>query len=192
MKQITEERLIQQAQQGDRQAFGELILRHQGQVYHYARRLLGHAADAQDITQDVFVKAYLALPQWHPKATVIAWLLRITRNTCFDLLRSQQRRPSQPLDDIDPSLLSTDTSIATQHIKAQQLQQLELAVLSLPFEQREVLILRDLEGFSYQEIAEILMLNIGTVRSRLARARAALRQKLTHSDQEENEHDPTY
>lgn len=178
LSEATDEHLIAQSREGDRAAFGELIARYQVQVYHYSRRLLGNHDAAQDITQDVFIKAFMALNTWQPTAAFAAWLLRIARNACLDLLRGRQRFPSDNLDDHIEQLASRTPSAEQQVMQAQQMEQLEQAILKLSLEHREVVILRDIEGFCYQQLADILDINTGTVRSRLSRARAALMQQL--------------
>lgn len=177
MSQATDDHLIEQTRQGDRVAFGELIARYQVQVYHFSRRLLGNAEGAQDITQDVFIKAFLALDTWRPDAAFAAWLLRIARNACLDVLRAQQRHPQTSFESQTEQLVARSPSPEQHAIQAQRLDQLEEALLKLSVEHREILILRDMEGFSYQEIAELLDINAGTVRSRLSRGRAALMQQ---------------
>lgn len=178
MSQATDDHLIEQTLAGDRVAFGELITRYQTQVYHFSRRLLGCGEVAQDLTQDVFIKAFLALETWRPDAAFAAWLLRIARNACFDLLRAQQRQPSVSLDEHMEQLIASTPSAEEQAIQTQRLEQLDQALLNISLEHREIVILRDIEGFSYQEIAEFLEINAGTVRSRLSRARAALMQQI--------------
>lgn len=179
MDHATDEYLVKQSLQGNRIAFGELITRYQVQVYHFSRRLLGNEVTAQDITQDVFVKAFLALDTWQPTAAFAAWLLRIARNACLDMLRIQQRRPTLSLDDYTEPLIANTPSMEEQTIQTQRLQMLENALLELSLDHREIIILRDIEEFSYQDIADFLDINVGTVRSRLSRARAALTHIVT-------------
>ena len=178
MSQATDAPLIEQTRQGDRDAFGELIARYQVQVYHFSRRLLASAEGAQDITQDVFIKALLALDTWRPDAPFPAWLLRIARNACLDVLRNQQRYSITSFESQAEQLIAHSPSPEQDAIQAQRLRQLEEALCQLSVEHREILILRDIEGFSYQEIAELLDINTGTVRSRLSRGRAALMQQI--------------
>lgn len=178
MSQATDDHLIAQTRQGDRVAYGELIARYQVQVYHFSRRLLGSSEGAQDITQDVFIKAFLALDTWRPDAAFPAWLLRIARNACLDVLRAQQRYPQVSLELQTGQLIAHSPSAEEHAIHVQRLEQLEEALFKLSVEHREILILRDIEGFSYQEIAELLDINTGTVRSRLSRGRAALMQQV--------------
>lgn len=178
MNQATDDQLVEQTRQGDRVAFGELIARYQVQVYHFSRRLLGTEDGAQDITQDVFIKAFLALDTWRSEAAFAAWLLRIARNACLDILRTRQRYPSISLDAHAEQLIAPMPNAEEQAMHAQSLARLEEALVELSLEHREILILRDIEGFSYQEIAQLLDINTGTVRSRLSRGRAALMQQL--------------
>ncbi len=170
----TDGELIHRAQAGDRQAFGVLVQRHQARVFSFVRRLCGNPDNALDITQDSFIKAWQALPGWRPDARFETWLLRIARNTAIDALRRTRHEPDPLLEDYrltDPGptplrRLESSRSIA----------QLETLLARLPLAQRETLLLREVEGFSYQEIATALEISEGTVKSRLARARDALLQ----------------
>ncbi len=168
-----EQELIQQAVRGDRQAFGALVRAHQARVFHFIRRLLGSTDEAADLTQETFIRAYQALPRWRPEARLQTWLLQIARNAALDLLRQRQRHvvlaadeQAEPIDPA-PSPLSRLQS-------ARDLEMLERLLARLPHEQREILLLREVEGLSYDELAATLQLNAGTVKSRLARAREAL------------------
>jgi len=170
----TDGELIRQAQAGDRQAFGRLVQQHQGRVFSFVRRLCGNPDNALDITQDTFIKVWHALPDWRPDARFETWLLRIARNACIDVLRRTHREP-EPLPE-DDALIDPAPSPLRQLEGGRRIAQLEQLLTGLALAQREVLLLRELEGLSYQEIAVALEISEGTVKSRLARARSALLQ----------------
>ncbi len=180
-----ESELIRAAKQGDVAAFNELVLRYQQQAYNVAYRLLGDADWAADATQDAFLKAYQRLYQLRG-STFRPWLLRIVTNTCYDLLRHRARRPAQSLeatdDDQDPDHLprwqsdvETPEEAAMRHEIGHAVQE---GLLHLPPEYRAVVVLSDVEGLSYEEISRSLGIPVGTVKSRLSRGRARLRDYL--------------
>lgn len=172
--QSSDAALIHRAQAGDQQAFGTLVQQHQGRVHSFVWRLCGNPDHALDITQDTFIKAWQALPDWRPEARFQTWLLRIARNTAIDALRRTRHQP-EPLPD-DALLIDHGPTPLRQLESNRLIVQLEALLAQLPLAQREVLLLRDLEGFSYQELAAALDISEGTVKSRLARARSALLQ----------------
>ena len=170
--QTTDGELIRRAQAGDRLAFGELVQLHQGRVCSFVRRLCGNPDNALDLTQETFVKAWQALPGWRPDARFTTWLLRIARNTAIDALRRARHEPD-PLPE-DYLLTDPGPSPLRQLQNSRDIAQLEALLARLPLAQREVLLLRELEGFSYQEMASALDISEGTVKSRLGRARTAV------------------
>lgn len=163
------------ARAGDRQAFTGLVHRHQDRVFRFLLRMLGNRDEAMDLTQDAFLKAWNALPDWRPEARFTTWLLQIARNTALDLLRRRQRIEFAPLDSETASDEVGDPapSPEKQFADRQRLSLLQRALDALPADQREILLLRELEDMSYAELALTLGINEGTVKSRLARARAA-------------------
>ncbi len=188
---IPEERLVQAAKRGDLAAFNELVLAYQQQVYNIAYRLLGDPDAAADATQETFIKAYERLHQ-HRGGSFRSWVLRIVTNTCYDVLRKQQRYPTQSLDNLyadtsdrEPDRLpqwqSKDTSPEEMVLRHEIYRVIQEGLLTLSPEHRTVIVLCDIEGLSYEEIAEVLNIPVGTVKSRLSRARARLRDYLrTH------------
>lgn len=183
----TENDLIQQAATGNRQAFGTLVRRHQARVFQFIRRLHGCAAEAEDLTQETFIKAYQALPRWRPEARFHTWLLQIARNATLDALRQRRRRPGDTLDE-HAHLADPGPSPLQQLESGRRLALLEQLLARLPLEQREILLLREVEGLSYTELATALDINAGTVKSRLARAREAMLISY-HQEIEGNSHD---
>lgn len=173
-----ENELAASAQAGNRQAFTELVRRYQDRVFRFILRMSGTRDEAMDLTQETFMKAYLALPGWRPEARFGTWLFQIARNATLDVLRRRQCVEFVPLD----AELCAETAIEPrdaaplpeeQLSDRQRIGLLERALRELPAEQREILLLRELEDMSYAEIAATLGINEGTVKSRLARARIA-------------------
>lgn len=172
-----ENELAAQARDGDRQAFTLLVRRYQDRVFRFILRMIGNRDEAMDLTQESFMKAYQALPGWRPEARFGTWLFQIARNAALDTLRRRQCVDFVSLtcgpdeESIDPC----DTTPLPEERLAdrQRIGLLERALRALPLEQREILLLRELEDMSYADIAATLDINEGTVKSRLARARAA-------------------
>ena len=164
---------IRRAQAGDGTAFSELVRRHQNPVYRYLLRMLGSHEDALELTQDAFIKAWQALPQWQPEAQFRTWLFRIANNTALDALRHRKLIEFVPLEDsFDAPGSEPDPEHQAQ--VTQEVLQLETSLNKLVPEHREILLLREVEEMSYEEIGYVLSLSKGTVKSRLARARATL------------------
>lgn len=176
----TDDELVRQAQAGNRQAFSTLIQRHQARVFHFVRRLQGSVDEAMDISQETFLKAWLALERWRPEARFHTWLLQIARNTTIDTLRRRQRQPLDSLEE-DDLLIDPCASPLRQLESGRHLSHLEQQLARLPLEHREILLLREVEGLSYIELAETLGVAEGTVKSRLARAREALLLRYRHA-----------
>jgi RNA polymerase sigma-70 factor (ECF subfamily) len=181
-----EEAIIQAARAGDLEAFNSLVLMHQDRVYYLAYRILGEQASAADAAQEAFILAYRHIRRFHT-GSFIAWLYRIVTNVCYDALRYQKRRPALSLthllgDDDDKRELDLP---ANDEGPEAVVQRRELAALlqqhisALPADQRTVLVLSDVQGLSDKEIASIMRSNLGTVKSRLSRARAKMRRSLS-------------
>jgi RNA polymerase sigma-70 factor (ECF subfamily) len=177
----SEENLIQAAQRGELEAFNELVLAYQGQVYALAYRLLGDRDMAADMSQETFLAAFQHISSFQ-RGFFRAWLLRITTNLCYDALRRRRTRPTSPLE-----ILLTRTEAPELHthekendpevyVEQQELaQEIQHALDGLPLEQRTIVVLCDIEGFPYAEAAQVLGISQGTVKSRLSRGRARLR-----------------
>ena len=188
-----DERLLQNAQKGDLPSFNTLVTRHERTVFNVCLRMLQDAAQAEDATQDTFIKAWTAIDSFRG-GLVRPWLLRIATNRCYDLLRAKGRRPADSLDaelfESEPEWTS-QSEVAEhpeQHATRRELSQfLERALGQLPEDQRLAIILSDLQGHSYEEIALIADVAVGTVKSRISRARARLRDELlAHPDAREH------
>jgi RNA polymerase sigma-70 factor, ECF subfamily len=176
--------LIRQAQQGQLDAFNTLILMHQDRVYSVAYRILGDPAAAADATQDALISAYRRLETFQG-GSLRGWLMRIVTNVCYDDLRRQKRRPATALDDLpggdsdDGAPLASAQPTPEHVILDNELQQaIQRCIGTLGRDQQTVLVLCDVQGLSYQEVADTVEANLGTVKSRLSRARLAVRQCL--------------
>jgi len=180
-----ERRLVEVAQRGDVESFNELVRLFEGRVYTLCYRMLGDAESAADAAQDAFLAAFRNLKSFRG-GSFRSWMLRIATNTCYDVLRVRKRRPSVSLDiEADDESASSPLQIAdTAESPDDFAQRRELAaaiqqgLAVLPDEQRIVLILSDIQGLAYEEIAQITNSNLGTVKSRLSRGRARLREVL--------------
>jgi RNA polymerase sigma-70 factor (ECF subfamily) len=180
---MDEKALIADAQRGEMPAFNQLVLTYQSMVYNLAYRILGDADAAADASQDTFISAFRAIKKFRG-GSFKAWLLRIATNTCYDQLRYKQRRPTSPLEalfvETDPPSSFTDSAEGPEEYTLRQElgQVIQAGLNTLPPDQRVALVLSDVQGFSYQEIADITRVSLGTVKSRLSRGRAKLRDYL--------------
>jgi RNA polymerase sigma-70 factor (ECF subfamily) len=178
-----DERLVAAAHGGSLDAFNTLVARYERPAYGLAFRLLNDAAAAEDVTQESFIAAWSNLGSYRG-GIFKSWLLRIVANRCYDELRRRQRRPADSLDalPVEPAGDWTSQSPAEAPddyaLRREISQHLRQSIDHLPTDQRLTLILSDVEGHSYEEIAEITGVNLGTVKSRLSRARARLRDDL--------------
>ena len=178
--------LVERAQRGDLKAYDELVTRHRGKVFAMIRNMVHHDADAWDLSQDVFIKAWHGLHGFEAKAKFSTWLYRISHNVVYDWLRKRKIHSDGELNDeifsasrIDPGSLTTpavadspDDAMAHGELRAR----IDRALCQLSPDHREVVLLKDVQGFAYKEIAEATGCSIGTVMSRLHYAR----QKLQH------------
>jgi RNA polymerase sigma-70 factor (ECF subfamily) len=176
--------LIGAARRGDLDSFNTLVLHYQDSVYALAYRILSERASAADAAQEAFITAYRRINTLRGE-NFRSWLLRIAANACYDELRRRKRRPVTPLDDLpgadadDGPPLPADSDTPEQAVQQAELSRaIEQCIQSLAVDQRLVLVLSDIEGLSYQEIAASAGLNLGTVKSRLSRARAGVRHCL--------------
>ena len=184
---VADTALVQRAQANDRAAFNEIVLRYKSKVYNFIHRMIPSAPDAEDLTQETFVRAYLSIRSFQSRASLNTWLFRIATNLCIDYGRKTQRTQGlvtslsaeededgeheREIPDVqyDPQRLLLNKELGTQ---------LDRALRDLPAKLRAVVLLYDVEGLPYDEIAAIAGCPLGTVKSRLFNARAALRDKL--------------
>jgi len=175
-----EEELIQQSKDGNLDSFNQLVEKYQRQVYNLAVRMLGNRQDAEDATQEIFVLAWKAIRSFRG-GTFRTWLFRMAANFCTDELRRRRGRQTDSLEALFPehNPLPSSTESPEDHLLREDLSQLiSKHLLRLAKEQRLVVTLADLQGFSYEEIAQITNSSLGTVKSRLNRGRANLRDLL--------------
>jgi RNA polymerase sigma-70 factor (ECF subfamily) len=167
----TDAELVSRAQAGRLDAFEELVRRHRLGAYRVALRMLGDESDAEDATQDAFVQAWRNLGGFRAEAAFSTWMYRIVTNRCRNMLRARRRARSEPLADDHEAPASRPDRIAEARW---QVEDLARAILRLTPEQRAALVLRELQGCTYEEIAEALDLSLPAVKSRLHRARLEL------------------
>lgn len=184
---MNETEAINAAQKGDLSAFNQLVMAHQGLAYNVAFGVMRDTDSAADATQEAFIKAFKSIKQYRG-GSFKSWLLRIVSNTCYDQLRYDKRRPGEPLESDDtesdyaPHLIDNAERPEDTALRHELSDMLQSAIGLLPPEQRLILTLSDAEGFSYQEIAETTDLSLGTVKSRLSRARTKLRDILLQQE----------
>lgn len=167
--------LINRSRAGEVEAFDLLVRLHQDRIYNLAYRITGNREDASDAAQDAFVRAYQALPRYREDAAFSTWLHRIATNAALDLVR---RRPAHPPVELSAEHRAPDDPEAVAN-RREVTRRVHAALGHLTVEYRTAVVLRDLQGLAYDEIARILQVPLGTVRSRLARGREAMRAQLT-------------
>ena len=183
---MSEEQLIRRAQQGDNGAFEELLLLHQKKVYNLCLRMSANPDDALDLSQEAFLRAWRSLGQYQFEANFSTWLFRLTSNICIDFLRRKKRRQeislTESYDDSDEgaelSVPDAQPGPEQQAMTNETKIELARAMEQLSPEHREILQLRVIEDLQYEQIADILGVRVGTVKSRLARARLSFRKIL--------------
>ena len=183
---MQDDSLIRRAAAQDAAAFEQLMLLHQKPVYNICYRMAGNAEDALDLSQEVFLKAYRNIGNFDERSQFSTWIYRITANTCIDEMRKRKGRQSFSLEEelegeegsmqrqVADAGETPEESMLREEQKSEVLQALE----SLSPEHKVAVILRDIKGLSYEEIAEILELTLGTVKSRISRGRNQLKQEI--------------
>lgn len=188
LSEMDEAGLVAEAQHGDLEAFNRLVIAYQSPVYNVAYRILGEEAPASDATQEAFLSAFRSIGRYRG-GSFRAWLFRIVTNACYDELRRRKRRPTMPLDDLvedpegpepeaDGRLAADEPGPEARALAGELAGALEDCLRRLPDEFRIVAVLADVEGYDYQEVSQLVGKPLGTVKSRLARARARLRDCL--------------
>ena len=174
--EISETELVSKAQSGDRNAFSELIRTHAQGVMNVVYRMCGDVHIAEDAAQETFIQAWIHLASYRPQTSLRNWLYRIAVNAATDMLRKEKRILPGSMEDLP----LTDGQLGPEMLVSQQerIALVQEAVLSLPEASRAVLVLREYEGLSYQEISSTLDIPVGTVMSRLNYARKLLKDKL--------------
>jgi RNA polymerase sigma-70 factor (ECF subfamily) len=179
--------LIRAAQRGNVDSFNILVEHYQNSVYTLAYRLMGESHSAGDAAQDAFIAAYRRLETYRG-GNFRAWLLRITANQCYDALRRYKRQPNVSLEDVggeedEYSLLGSGETPEQAAERGELRRAVQNCISALAPDQRLVLVLSDVEGFDYQAIADQAQIALGTVKSRLSRARAAIRDCLRGAEE---------
>jgi RNA polymerase sigma-70 factor, ECF subfamily len=174
---------------GDASAFGEIVLKYQNKIFNLCRYMLGNAHDAEDAAQDVFLKAFQALPRFQPEASLYTWLYRIATNTCIDYKKKPVFESLFGSSEEGERLVHDRASDAPSPEKLYQSKQIDRALQEglgrLSPKLRAIIILKEIEELSYEEIADTLDISMGTVKSRIARAREEL-QKFLKKFREQN------
>ena len=177
---VDDEGLIRAAQGGDQAAFGELVRRYQRAVYRVAYGLTRNPSDADDLAQEAFVRAYQAIGRFRVGEPIFPWLARIVTNLAFSLFRRRRRRPETPLEPLVEAgrQWGVEDDPADRTVRREREEQLQSAFAELSPDHQAVLALRIVEEMSYEQIAATLRVPVGTVMSRLSRARAELKARL--------------
>jgi len=178
--------LVARVQQGDKKAFDLLVLKYQRKIMRLVSRMVRDQDEIEDVTQEAFIKAYRALPQFRGDSAFYTWLYRIAINTARNWLASNRRRPSSPTEfqNEDGETFNETDNLTDNNNPESELASREIAetvnatIESLPEDLRTAIVLREIEGMSYEDIAQTMNCPIGTVRSRIFRAREAIAVKL--------------
>jgi RNA polymerase sigma-70 factor (ECF subfamily) len=189
---MDEPALISEAQQGDLDAFNRLVMEYQTPVYNLAYRIMGESDSASDASQEAFISAYKNLRHYRG-GSFKAWLLRIVTNACYDELRRRKRRPAASLEaltvvekgpdaDAEASLVSHDETPEDFAQRRELAREIQTCLDGLPEDMKSVVVMSDVMGMDYNEIAASTGAALGTVKSRLSRARARMRDCLRHGD----------
>ncbi len=188
---LEEAKIIKRAQNGSESDFETLILSCQGKAYSIAYRYLKNQEDAMDALQESFIKAYRALGTFKGNSSFQTWIYRIVVNTCYDMLRKKKSRiqaDSLYRNDGDDEYVIEipDKTKGPEDLAIDQEETIDILKIldQLPLDHKEIIILRDVEGYSYEEIVDILSINIGTVKSRISRARLRLRELYLESQEQ--------
>ncbi len=181
MTREQEAQIVQQVLQGDVNAFEDLVTEYEKNVYSLTLRMTGNAEDAADMVQETFIKAYNSLSAFRGDSKFSVWLYRIATNVCLDFLRSRSRKPTVSLSMEDDDGEEVELDVADDSQSPERLLERGLTrdavrrgLKALSPEYRQILLLREIQGLSYEEIADVLSLEVGTVKSRIFRARKRL------------------
>lgn len=173
---MQEREWILMAQKGDGDAFCALIGKYENKIYNIAYKFMQNSFDAQDAAQDAIIKMYRSIRKFSFQSAFSTWMYRVVANTCLDALRA--RRPSVPMEEYSDAAVSREGNPDEQAENSELGRGIRTAVEELSEKYRSVLVLKDMEGLKYEEVAEILSITPGTVKSRLFRAREKLRKIL--------------
>jgi RNA polymerase sigma-70 factor (ECF subfamily) len=175
-------KLIKEARGGDEEAFSTLVSKYKGQVFRHAYAMMNDRQEAEDVAQEAFIKAFYSLNKLDNDFAFVSWLTRIVSNLCYDKLKKIQKKKTVQLENLEQNSLHHSTSpIDRSHTKLV----IQEAMKKLSTEHRTALVLRDVQGYSYEEISEILKIPIGTVKSRINAARGTMKKELSRGDENE-------
>jgi RNA polymerase sigma factor (sigma-70 family) len=169
------QRYVHEARRGNKEAFTELIRRFKGNVYRHAYSMLGDRTEAEDVTQEAFIKAYYSLSRLEADYAFAAWIMRIVSNLCLDKLKKSSRDQTVSNENRLGTAMQREENT---HLRLA----LEEAMQQLSPEQRQVIVLHDIQGYRYEEMASLMDIPLGTVKSRLNAARFVLRNELKRGD----------
>lgn len=177
--------LVVQSKGGDLEAFEQLVMMYQKQIYNLGYRMMGNEEDASDMTQEAFLKAFKSIKKFNLKSSFGTWLYRIAVNLCIDELRKRKRVRLYPIahndnaEDRGQQVVADCGDLPEEVIEKNEVRvKVHRAINRLPEHHRTMIVLKDIQGRSYQEIADMLGINMGTVKSRISRARASLKEEL--------------
>lgn len=177
---IEDQNLARKAAGGDRNAFNQLVIQYEKKVFNIAYRMCGSYDDASELAQEAFIRAFKSINSFRADSEFGTWLYRITLNVCYDFLRKRSKQSSMTLSDLGEedyilyNIQSREKSPIEYAESRETAREISDAIDSLKEEQKTMIILRDIEGFTYNEIAKMLKISEGTVKSRINRARLAL------------------
>lgn len=176
---MQETELVRRAQKGDEESFCALIGQYEKRIYNIAYKFLRNEYDAQDAAQEAIIKMFTNIRKFSFQSAFSTWMYRVTANTCLDMIR--KRRPDTDLEDFERYAVSRVGNPDSDTINRELGENIKSAIRMLPDKYIPIIVLKDMEGLKYEEIAEVLHISVGTVKSRISRAREKLRDILvTH------------
>ena len=171
--------LIQKAQKGDLRAFEQLAEQYHSKIYNICLGIMGNPHDAEDAAQNALIKVYRAVGDFKFQSKFSTWVYRITTNVCMDEVRKRKRTSAVSSDELAEDVFGTDHATPEAHaLSREAVSDLKSAIGRLKDDHKKMIVLRDINGFSYEEIARITKCSVGTVKSRISRARGALKDIL--------------
>jgi len=174
--------LIKEARGGSEEAFSALVSKYKGKVFRHAYAMMNDRGEAEDVAQDAFVKAFYSLHKLDNDFAFVSWLTRIVSNLCYDRLKKKQKSKHVQMENLEQNSLRHSSSPIDRTNTKLIIQE---AMKKLSVEHRSALVLRDVQGYSYEEISEILNIPLGTVKSRINTARGILKKELSRGDEYE-------
>ena len=170
------EELIRRSQRGDTDAFQKLAQSYKSRIFSLALRMLGNPTDAEDAAEESVIKLYYSMKKFRGQSSFSTWVYAVTRNTCLDIIRKNVKTRSDiDIEEVEYFVSSHEGDPHEATERGQKVAFLKKTINSLPEENRKTLILREMDGYSYEEIAELLNISVGTVKSRISRAKERIR-----------------